>query len=186
MKLLACAIVSTLGCVGCVQEINIQQQWHLAPWRNAAKFNAFEAEQGVDVDQLGGRSSAKEFIIDNQEEWAAAWKAEGTPAPKVDFAKNMIVGLCHLTSYDGMLTFYIQRIEKRTGGAVVYVKKQIAPPGTEAPTVVFGTEADYALVQRTPLPFLFVYDPFWIVSDATDAPASPNEKQKQRMKEVVR
>jgi hypothetical protein len=151
-----------LCCLGCARTIRIEQRWHLAPW--------IEEQGKLDLEIRAAPSlpgDRDKCIVESRSDWQRIWGALGKPAPAVDFDKYVVIGVCLLTTADGTQGFFIDRIEAREGGAVVYVKKQMPPPGSEAPTVAFGNEIDLVMAERVKLlklPLVFADDPFWVTS----------------------
>ncbi len=117
---------------------------------------------------LRGKSKFDNFVISSVDEWQLIWRSVKKQVPNVNFTTHMIVGVYRELHGDGILDAFIERIERRTGGIVVYVRTQITPPIFGCVTIGIGQMATYVLVKRHQLPVLFVEDPYWILKKSGD------------------
>lgn len=162
---LVVGVVLLSGCYRSSTTLDIKNRWHLAPRREARQQDLLVGKEisfKVRADFAG-----REFVIRSKANWAKVWMALGKPVPEVDFTKHMVVGVCRAIT-GRTLDFRVDRIERRAGGCVVYVKELILPPGLifTIENVYRGEEADYVVVEKLKVPFLFVDDPVWRPSKA--------------------
>ena len=172
--MLLIALPLLAGCSHPAETVKLEGRWHLVPPEEELNESYPDKRQVVllrgrltedKTDKEWSLPARNEFLITNRESWESIWKSADLPTPKVNFKTHMILAVCRTITGEGTQAFHIDRIEKQPGGYVVYVKTQILPPGSARPTVVYGEEADYALIRKTELPFIFAEDPFWIMPE---------------------
>jgi len=112
---------------------------------------------------LKGDYKADNFLITHPEVWESIWKSVGKPVPEVNFRTHVIVGVVRYMGGDSLQDVYIDRIEKRKGGLIIWIRKQILQPGLIETTIEYGETASYVLIKRTFFPMIFTEEPYWII-----------------------
>jgi len=143
--------------------VPLVKRWNFQPGLSGAAF-PYETLESIGGPVLSTRNLAPgtEYIIGTQDAWSALWSAVGESAPDVDFQQYMVLGVTRLITGAGVQAVFIESIEKKDGGLIVHVKSQIPPPGAGGTGEVDGFAADFVLVKRTDMPFIFVEEPIWI------------------------
>lgn len=102
------------------------------------------------------------FLVLDKKDWEKIWELEGRAAPPVDFGSHMVLGVSRGLYDDAVRSFFIDRIEDRGDGAVVYVKVQRAAPEEVSTCMGCGALTEFVLLRRTETPFIFAEDPIWV------------------------
>ena len=114
--------------------------WTQFPFAAMAQEKMSKLGTGLPIDTVekGYRSGVREalqVVIRNQDEWNAFWKRHSsidtnpTPAPIIDFNREMLVGIFLGEKSTGGYEIEIVRAEKRDSSLYFYYQGKSPPPG---------------------------------------------------------
>lgn len=92
----------------------------------------------LNTDMMSGIDQAEQVVARTEAEWEALWKrhAPGRPAPSVDFARHMVVGVFLGSRPSG--GYQVEITGARTDGQILIVTwaERTPPPGAMAAQVL--------------------------------------------------